>query len=166
MNTTGELLHNQRYNNDEGISIVDHILNSCPQCVLQPNGLLVATDMEVAEQSDHIPIWVPYTVLGGRGTQGRVHKGKATKRQIYYARNSLSKTRKRSSDTTTLCQRNSPRRTYRTWIQLKSSTTYRNWAMIQFKRPSQTRSTGQDSDPHTKMAGLQKPWLTWHTSEH
>ena len=35
---------------------------------------------EMAEQSDHRPIWAPYIVLGGRGTQGRVRKGKAAKR--------------------------------------------------------------------------------------
>ena len=85
-NSTGELLlhshhitYATRYRNDEGISIIDHIQNSGPQCVLQPNALLVATDVEIVEQSDHRPIWSPYTVLGGRGTQGRNRKEKQTR---------------------------------------------------------------------------------------
>ena len=38
--------------------------------------------MEIAEQSDHRQICVPYTLLGGRGTQGRVRKGKAKRLKL------------------------------------------------------------------------------------
>ena len=54
-NSTKELPHSHsityatRNNTDEGISVVDHILNSGPQCFLQPNELLMATEVEIAE---------------------------------------------------------------------------------------------------------------------
>ena len=40
----------------------------------------IKTHMEIAEQSDHRPIWALYMVLGGRCTQGQARKGKANKR--------------------------------------------------------------------------------------
>ena len=85
-NSIGELLHNQnikfatRYINYKGISTVDRILNSGSQSVLQAERLLISTDADIAELSDHRPIWAPYTVVGGRGTQGRIHKGKKAKK--------------------------------------------------------------------------------------
>ena len=81
-NAAGELLHNKhikyatRCVDDEGISTVDHILNSGLQSVLQAEGLLISTDADIAELSDHRPIWAHYPVAGGRGTQGRVKKGR------------------------------------------------------------------------------------------
>ena len=62
---------------------MDHILNSGPPSVLQAEGLLISTDADIAELSDHRPIWAPYTVAGGRGTQGLVRSGtKAKKLQL------------------------------------------------------------------------------------
>ena len=85
-NTAGESLHNQnityatRYMNDDGLSTVDRILNSGPQSVLQAEGLLISTDADIAELSDHRPIWAHYTVSGDRDSQGKVRKGKKAKR--------------------------------------------------------------------------------------
>ena len=84
-NTTDELLHSRhityamRYIDDKGISIVDHILNSGPQCVLQPNGLLVAIDVEIAEQSNHRPMGFLYSTWRKRHT-GTSSQRESTKR--------------------------------------------------------------------------------------
>ena len=40
---------------------MDHILNSGPQSFLQAEGLLISTDADIAELSDHRPIWAQYT---------------------------------------------------------------------------------------------------------
>ena len=54
-----------RYVNDDVTITVGHILNSGPQSVHQAEGLLISTDADIAELSDHSPILAHYTVSGG-----------------------------------------------------------------------------------------------------
>ena len=51
-----------------------------PQSVLQPTGLLVSTDADIAELSDNRSRLAPYAVSGGRGTESRVSKGRKANR--------------------------------------------------------------------------------------
>ena len=60
---------------------MDHILNSGLQSVLQPTGFLVSTDADIAEISDHRPLWAHYAVAGGRKRQQR---GKAKRLQLLH----------------------------------------------------------------------------------
>ena len=131
-NITVELLHKNNITYyilgtfDKSISTVDHILNNGSQCVLQPNGLLVLTDNEILQQSDHRPIWAMYMVSGGRSTQRLVNKTKEWRSLNYSAPKLHLRTKQnplRYTKTSSRGKFQVP--TLRTWVQRRSYTKYR-----------------------------------------
>ena len=67
---------------------MDYLLSSGPQRVFQPTGLLVFTDADIAELSDHSTLWAQCTVSGGRGNKAESVKGEKQNDYYYCTQNS------------------------------------------------------------------------------